>query len=351
MHLIDSDIPQSAKENNKGDISTMCLIIDDAQAQSAVSMTETIAAMRDVYRGFSAGEIEEAPRANVIFPRGFLRVMVAAWPQRKLGGYKVLHRANGSAGISYHLYELETARLLAIMDATYITAVRTGACGGLAADLLAAPDADTLAVIGTGKEARAQVEAICAVRNIRHIKAFGRDPARREEFCREMADRFGVEASSMSNGRSTLDGAQIIAVATNTGSTGPAFFGDWIGDQPVHINSIGSTLPNQREIDEHVWKNVDRIIIDAEVLLEESGDAIKARSCGTLDETKIALLGDVVTGKAIGRGAPSQRTLYKSVGSALQDLATAAMIYEKVRDRGLPCPTMPSFQKMLVMQD
>lgn len=329
----------------------MCIVISDAQAQNALSMADTIAAMRDAYGAFADGQIQESPRVNMLVPKGFVRLMAAAWPSQKLAGYKVIHRANGHAGASYHLYELETAKLVAIMDATYITAVRTGACGGLAADLLAARDAQVLGVIGTGKEARAQVEAICSVRDIRRVQAFGRNPERREAFCAEIADRFGIEAVAAPNGPSAVADAQIIAVATNTGTAGPAFFGEWIADHAVHINSIGSTLPIQREIDEHVWSRADRIIIDAELLLEESGDAIEARKQGTLDENRIALLGDVVNGTAVGRSAPSQRTLYKSVGSALQDLATAALIYQKVSESGEANQTLPSFQKMSTMQD
>ena len=155
----------------------------------------------------------------------------------------------------------------------------------------------------------------------------------------------------MPDGRSALAGAQIIAVATNTGTTGPAFFGEWIGDDPVHINSIGSTIPRQREIDELVWDRVERIVIDAALLLEESGDAIEARRLGTIDESRIALLGDVIAGTSEGRTNPSQRTLYKSVGSALQDLAVAAFVYGQVSASGKPCPELAPFQKIATMQD
>jgi alanine dehydrogenase len=236
----------------------MSLVIEDGLAKSVFGMTDAIAAMRNAYGAFSRGEILESSRVNVLYPKAFLRLMAAAWPSRKLAGYKVLHRANGHAGATYHLYEMETASLVAMIDAGHLTAVRTGACGGLAADLMAAPDAEVLGVIGTGNEARAQVEAICAVRPIRRLQAFGRDPQRRETFCREMADRFGLEAAAAPDGPSALKGAQIIAVATNTGAAGPAFFGDWIGDHPVHINSIGSTLPIQRELDERVWSRSHR---------------------------------------------------------------------------------------------
>lgn len=329
----------------------MCLIIDDTKARAAIGMAEAIDALRKAYGAFSGGEIIEAPRSNVIIPGGFLRLMAAAWPSQKIAGYKELHRCNGRARAAYHLFELETGEPLAIMDAGYITALRTGACGGLAADLLAAPDAHVLGVIGTGKEARAQVEAVCAVRNIRRVQAFGRDARRGADFCEEISQRYQIEAVPMPDGPSALAGAQIVAVATNTGATGPAFFGDWIADHPVHINSIGSTLPRQREIDERVWARADRIVIDANLLLVESGDAIEARRLGTIDDTKIALLGDVISGVSEGRTNPMQRTLYKSVGSALQDLAVAAVIHRNVSTSGQPCQTMQPYQEIATMQD
>jgi ornithine cyclodeaminase/alanine dehydrogenase len=160
-----------------------------------------------------------------------------------------------------------------------------------------------------------------------------------------------VEAVPMPDGRSTIEGAHVVAVATNTGTTGPAFFGDWIGDHPVHINSIGSTIPRQREIDERVWDHVERIVIDAALLLEESGDAIAARRLGTIDVSRVVLLGDVITGTSEGRTDPSQRTLYKSVGSALQDLAVAAFVYRQVSSGNAPLPELAPFQKIATMQE
>ena len=329
----------------------MSLIIDDDAVRKTITMADAIAALRVAYGAFSAGDIVESPRVNLMTPTGFLRLMAASWPKQKLLGYKEFHRCNGLVRYAYHLYDMDTGEPLAIIDANHLTALRTGACGGLAADLLAAKDADVLAVIGTGSEARSQVEAVCAVRDIRRVQAFGRDEQRRALFCDEIADRHHVEAVPMTDGRSALDGAQVIAVATNTGTTGPAFFGDWIGDHPVHINSIGSTIPRQREIDAHVWDHVERIVIDAALLLEESGDALEARRHGTIDESKIALLGDVIAGTSDGRTDPSQRTLYKSVGSALQDLAVAALVYRQVITDERPTPELAQFQKIATMQE
>jgi alanine dehydrogenase len=319
--------------------------------RETITMADAIESLRTANGAFAAGEIVESPRVNLMIPTGFLRLMAASWPNQKLVGYKEFHRCNGLVRFAYHLYDMESGEPLAIVDANHLTALRTGACGGLAADLLAAQDADVLAVIGTGNEARSQVDAVCAVRGIRRVQAFGRDPERRKAFCAEIEERHDVEAIPMIDGRGALAGAQIIAVATNTGTTGPAFFGEWIGDDPVHINSIGSTIPRQREIDEHVWKHVERIVIDAALLLEESGDALEARRHGTIDESKIALLGDVIAGTSEGRTDPSQRTLYKSVGSALQDLTVAAFVYRQVSSRGTPCLELAPFQEIATMQE
>jgi ornithine cyclodeaminase len=201
----------------------MCLIIDDQVVRETITMADAIAALRTAYGAFAAGDIVESPRVNLMIPTGFLRLMAASWPQQKLLGYKEFHRCNGLVRYAYHLYDMESGEPLAIIDANHLTAVRTGACGGLAADLLAAPDADVLAVIGTGSEARSQVEAVCAVRDVRLVQAYGRDEQRRITFCEEIAQRHHVEAVPMPDGRSTIEGAHVVAVATNTGTTGPAF--------------------------------------------------------------------------------------------------------------------------------
>jgi ornithine cyclodeaminase/alanine dehydrogenase len=324
----------------------MASIIDASQVRRLVSMPDAIDALREIYAAFAEGAVLEAARSNLMVPNGFLRLMAAAWPERGVAGYKEFHRFNGQVRYTYHLFDAENGETLAILDANHLTALRTGACGGLAADLMAAPEATVLGVIGSGAEARSQIAAIRAVRPIGRIQVFSRRAERRERLCAELD---GVDAVPFDDPRDALAGAQVIAVATNTGRAGPAFEGAWLTAPGVHVNSIGSTLPIQREIDAEVWARCDRIVVDAGLLLEESGDAIAAREAGTLDEDRVALLGDVVAGRAPGRTDAAQRTLYKSVGSGVQDLALAILAYERAQPVRAELPSIDDFQTVSVM--
>jgi alanine dehydrogenase len=321
-------------------------IIDASQVRRLVTMPDAIGALSAIYGAFAEGRVLEAPRSNLMVPNGFLRIMAAAWPERGIAGYKEFHRFNGQVRYTYHLFNAEDGETLAILDANHLTALRTGACGGLAADLMAAPDATVLGVIGSGAEARSQIAAIRAVRPIERIQVFSRRADRREALCAELSE---VDAMPFDDPRAALAGAQVIAVATNTGRSGPAFQGEWLEEPGVHINSIGSTLPAQREIDAEVWARCDRIVIDAALLLEESGDAIAAREAGTLSEHRVALLGDVVVGREAGRTDAAQRTMYKSVGSGVQDLALAILAYERALPIAAELPAIPDFHTVAVM--
>lgn len=327
----------------------MTLIIEDRHVREMISVGDAIEALRVAYLESVGGRIIEADRSNMILPNGFLRVMAAAWPERKLAGYKQFHRINGRVRYAYHLYDSSNGEQLAILDANHLTALRTGACGGLGADILARPDANVVGIVGSGAEARSQLAGVLAVRPVEKIKVFSRTAERRRRFCEEVTAEFGIEATPCDDAPSALAGAEIIIVATATGSAGPAFFGEWLDHPGVHINSIGSTLPSQRELDEEVWRRVDQVVIDAALLLDESGDAIAARKKGTIDPERVALLGDLVARKVPGRVRDDDLTMYKSVGSALQDLAVAAWVYERAKSDADRFQRMPDFQSVTVV--
>jgi ornithine cyclodeaminase/alanine dehydrogenase len=322
-------------------------IIDDAKVRELLTMPGAIEALRRAYAAFADGRVLESSRSNLLVPTGFLRLMAAAWPEEGVVGYKEFHRCNGLVRYTYHLFDSESGEALALIDANHLTALRTGACGGLAAELLAAPDASVLGVIGSGAEARSQIAAIRAVRNIRRVRVYSRRPERRELLCAELSD---VDAVPVERPEDVLDGAQILAVATNTAGSGPALEGAWLGRPGMHINSIGSTLPTQREIDAEVWARCDRIVLDAALLLEESGDAIAAREAGTLRRGDVVTLGEVVAGTAVGRSDAAQRTMYKSVGSAVQDLALALLAWRGAEPRRDELPRVPDFHRVAVME-
>ena len=324
----------------------MTYLIDESQVRRLLPMADAIEALRDVYTAFASGDAFEAPRSNLLVPPdGFLRLMAAAWQSRGMAGYKELHRFHGRAGVSFHLFDIESGEPLAIMAANYLTALRTGACGGLAADILAAPDADVLAVIGSGSEARSQIAALRAVRPIRRIQVYSRTAERREQLCAEIDD---IETEACGSPAEAVDGAQIVVAATHS-TGGLALPGDALRSAGVHVNSIGSTLPAQREIDPEVFRRSDRVVFDAEVALEESGDVLAAKEAGTFRADEMVLLGDVIVGNASGRETPEQRTLYKSVGSAIQDVAMAVAVYERAMDERDQLVKVPDFQSTVTV--
>jgi ornithine cyclodeaminase/alanine dehydrogenase-like protein (mu-crystallin family) len=168
---------------------------------------------------------------------------------------------------------------------------------------------------------------------IQRGRVYSPTPDHRQAFAAEMRQRYRVDMVSVDRPESAIDGAHIVLTATGTGGR-EALHGDWL--QPgQHVNSIGSTAPEQREIHPSVWQAADRIVLDTRRLLHESGDAIVAQGAGALDEAKVCELNQVVAGRAAGRTAAGQITLYKSVGTGLQDVAAAYRIYQTARERHL----------------
>lgn len=324
----------------------MAVIIDHELAPSLISMPEAIDALGEAYRQLAEGHAVETDRSNLILPHGWLRTMAAALLDEGVVGYKEFHRFHGRSRMTYHLFDAETGEQLALLDARYLTALRTGACGGLAARLLAPSGASVLGVIGSGAEARTQVQAILTVCPIQEVRVFSRTAERREGFCHELRESCeGLDVMAVDGPDLAIAGSDILIVATNTAGSGPSMRGVWLPDEPLLVNSIGSTLPDQRELDADVWERARRVVIDAGALLEESGDAIAARAAGTLHPERITTLADLVgtsTPLADGGGV----TLYKSAGSALQDVAVAARMYRNACALGDDLPVLDEFQSV-----
>jgi ornithine cyclodeaminase/alanine dehydrogenase-like protein (mu-crystallin family) len=302
-------------------------------------MAEAIDAMEALCREEAAGRTLSSDRIHIRLGRGFLRILPGVLTGVGVLGYKEFH--SGSQGMRYavHLFDVETGAPLAVMDGNYVTAIRTGAMAGVALKYLAPADATDVAVIGSGAEARTEMEALIAVRpNIHRGRVFSPRAERREAFSREMRERYGVEIVAVERPEDAIDGAHIVLTATGTRGGQEALHGDWL--QPgQHVNSIGSTAPEQREIHASVWRAADRIVLDTHRLLHESGDALVATQAGTIDDAKVCELNQVVAGMSPGRTEAGQLTLYKSVGTGLQDVAAAYRIYQTALERKLGTET------------
>jgi alanine dehydrogenase len=313
----------------------MTLVLDEAQVRQALDMHGAIEAMEALCREEAAGQTLSAERIHLRLPRGFLRILPGVLTRTGVMGYKAFHSNGHGVRYAVHLFDFETGAPLAIMDGNHVTAIRTGAMAAVALKHLSPAEATRVGVIGSGLEARSEMAALMAVRpGIRAGRVFSPRPERREAFAREMSTTYGLDLSAVERPKQAIDGAEILLVATGTRGGGVALEGAWL-HAGLHINSIGSTAPEQREIDPEVWRRADRIALDTLRLLHESGDARAAEEAGALDRSRIVELHRVVAGQAVGRSGPGQTTLYKSVGTGLQDIAAAWRIYQRARDQGL----------------
>lgn len=316
----------------------MTLVLTDEDVQGLASARALIPAIESGFREEAAGQLVEAPRTNLETAGAFFRLMGAMLPPEGLMGFKVFG-GELPAGISYltGVLEIGGGRLLALMNGAYLTAARTGAVAGIAAKYLARPDAAAVAVIGSGLEARTNLEAMCAVRQVTRVTVYSPRAERRARFAREAAERYGVDAAACGSPDDAVAEADIVIVATNTGrSPDPiAFRGKWMREG-MHVSSIGSTMPWLREIDSAAFAAADLIVMDArKQAAHESGDVMAAVSEGACDLRQVVELNKVVAGaRPDAEPGLHRTTLFKSVGTAMQDVCAAHAVYREAVRRG-----------------
>jgi alanine dehydrogenase len=310
------------------------LILQGADVRRTLDITGAIQAMEDLCKEEADNQTLSADRIHIRLPRAFLRILPGVLLRSGVLGYKEFH--GGSSGMRYsiHLFDLASGEPLAMLDAGYVTALRTGAMAGIALKYLAPPNAKRVGVIGSGMEARSEMAALMTVRpDIRSGRVFSPNPDHRAAFARDMSNSYNIELEAVATARDAIDEAEVLLCATG-GATELALRGEWL-HSGLHINSIGSTAPEQREIAPDVWRAAHRIALDTRRLLHESGDAIAAAAESAIDESKIVELNQIVAGLVPGRTDAQQVTLYKSVGTGLQDIAAAYWIYQAAKAMGL----------------
>lgn len=293
---------------------------------------DIIEALREAFRG----EVTAPPRHHHYMARAgaepLVYLIMPAWTGMEKGGKggyaglkTVMVGGDPTVQANYLLYAGDTAETLAIMDGTEITARRTACASALAADYLARTDATRLLMVGAGVLGPHVVRAHACVRKIRHVAVYNRSRAKAETLVAELnAD--GFEASVVDDLPKAAHAADIISCATT--STTPIIHGAWIRPG-THIDLMGAFRPVMREVDGEAVKRA-RVFIDTPEAVTEAGDLIQAVNEGLFDMDLIAgTLAQLCKGELEGRHSSEEITLFKSCGSALEDLATAIMIYEK----------------------
>lgn len=290
--------------------------LDETAVGHLLRMQEVISTMERALADFSSGRVVQPMR--VMLPvaehQGFLGLM-PAYTGAALGTKLVAFYPRNTDVPTHHatilLFKPETGEPLATMDGRLITEVRTAAVSAVATERLAKPNASVLGIIGSGVQARSHLEALRLVRDFGEVRVWS--PNRSAEFAREHSVHAAASAED------AVQGADVVVTATT--SQNPVLCGEWLSPG-VHINAVGAPRPDWRELDSEVLRRA-RVYVDSrEAALKESGDVIAA---GRI----FAEVGEVVAGTKPGRQSTEEVTLFKSLGLAVEDVATAELIYRK----------------------
>jgi alanine dehydrogenase len=311
-------------------------ILSGDDVRKCVDMPQAIEAMRGAFTALSAGGATVPVRVALESAHGVSLFMPAHLTAADHAGAKVVsvNPGNSDHGLPViHAVVLvidsETGRPTALMDGTWLTALRTGAVGGLAADLLAREDARTVALFGASVQARTQLEAVRCVRDIKHVRIFSPSGSSARALAGEVE---GLDAIAVDSPDAALEGADIVITATN--STTPVFDSGLL--QPgAHVTGVGSFTLDMCEVDAALVARARVIVDQREAIMEEAGEIVAAIRAGLVDESvMVAEIGEVLMGTAAGRTSPDEITFFKSVGNAVQDVAVAALVMERAEATG-----------------
>ena len=312
----------------------MTLHINESEVRQLLTMKMAIEAVETVSRKQAAGTVIVQPRRRFELPNGgFFHYMAAMDTEAGFIGMKQYTYVKGALRFLVPLYEIATGALLALIEADYMGQLRTGAASGVATKYLARENAKVAAMIGSGGQAKTQLEAVASVRQLDSARAYGRDPERRAKFCAEMSRRLGIKVEAAESSTEAVRGVDIVSTATTSGK--PVLSGE---DLPggVHINAIGANHAHKRELDDGVIAKADVIFVDSLAQSkQEAGDLILPFEQHPEKWAQVHELAELVAGKVPGRTSPSETTLFKSNGIASWDLAAAIVVYRLAQDHQL----------------
>ncbi len=316
-------------------------VLSAGDVHKALSMSEAIEAMRSAFGQLSANKSVVPLRTRLETDQGLLLFMPAFLTQSREIGFKMVSiwGDNPSKGLPAILalatvIDPNTGQPTALINGEALTALRTGAGGGLAADLLARPDARVVTVFGSGVQARAQLEAVCVVRQVKEVRIVGRTPSSVEAFAEEVAGWPNAPLVLAAGSRKeAVEGADIIIAATT--SEKPVFDGRHLSPG-AHITGVGSYAPHMQEVDEVTVKQAKIVVDSLQSCLAEAGDLIIPLDKGVITKLDIhGELGSIVNGDLSGRESREEITFFKSVGVAVQDAAAANAILRQAEAQGL----------------
>lgn len=322
------------------------LILNAEEIRQALPMDETIEAMKLAYAALSDGRAEVPLRTRLsITSQEAATLIMPAYVQTQAGealAIKVvsLFPKNPERGLAFiqaavMLFEAQTGRLIALLEGSTLTAIRTGAASGAAADVLARPDSRIVAIFGAGVQGRTQLEAICAIRKIETVWIRARDPEKAKIFAREMAGFGSIpqEIRVAKESSQAVKDADIICTATTSNTP---VFSDWDLKPGVHVCAVGSYTPEMQEVPTETIQRA-KVVVDSRLAaLAETGDLIHPLREGLISEGHIyAELGEILLGLKPGRQSATEITYFKTVGNAAQDALAAQLAVVNANRMGI----------------
>ncbi|HXZ03257.1 MAG TPA: ornithine cyclodeaminase family protein [Ktedonobacteraceae bacterium] len=311
----------------------MALLLRESDVLSLLEMHGNIMVLEQAFSAWSQGNAVNLPRTRIVQDNGVMHLLAASVPSLGIVGFKTYTVFRSGMRHAVMLFSTLDGRLLSIIEADFLGRMRTGATSGLATKYLARPDASVVGLIGAGKQAYTQVLGVSVVRQVRVVYVYSRRLPECEKFCEELSRRLSIEVRPAPSARQAIEDADIVISATT--SPEPVLPGDWL-KSGSHINAIGSNWANRRELDLATLQRSRVIVTDSqEQARAEAGDFVIPANEGLFDWDKVSELADVVAGRGPKRELANDITLYKGVGIAIEDVATATHVYTLARERGV----------------
>lgn len=304
------------------------LQISEQQVIDVLTMCDCVQRIRDCFASFGRGEAQNVPRRRLFLPTGtVMHQLAGAW-----GGYlgTKVYTTNVKQGAMYFhvlLYDAESAEPLALIEANHLGQIRTGAASGVATELLAPTEVEKIALIGSGFQAWTQLEAVLTVRQAQRVSIFSRKSANRDSFAAKAEKAFGVEVRAAASAEECVRDAQIVITATY--AKDPVLEDAWV-EASAHVNASGSNQASRREIPTELVRRASLIALDSlEQAKSEAGDLLLAVPESEWGGLPLMELGKIAAASEYRR--PEGITIFESLGLGVQDVAAAALVYEKLK--------------------
>ncbi len=307
--------------------------LSEDDVKCVLTLSDAIERVEQGMRDHACHRAFDVPRARTRTPLGTLNILQGAAAPAGVAGYKAYYATPHGSRSHIHLYHAVSGEPLALIEANFFNVVRTGAATGVATRHLARGDSAIVGQIGAGRIGAGQLEAVCAVRQVRSAQVYARTREALVEFCRVMTERLGIDVAPATNAQAAVRGADIVNIITK--SETPVLAGAWL-EPGQHVNAAGSNLLTRRELDLDAVQRCDLVTVDSRATArQECGDLLPLVEAGRLQWDALPELGEVMAGVRPGRVSNEQITLYESHGMAVQDLYVAARVLELARAEGL----------------